>query len=156
MPLLIDGHNLIAQVPGLSLADPDDEQQLVVLLRAYCWRMKKKGTVVFDNGQPGAPQGNWSNRVLLVRFAPPGKTADEVLRGLLAQARNPRGLVVISGDRDVAIAAQRAGAQVRAPAEFARELLATPLPPGPKETGLRPEEVASWEAEFAAKRPTKK
>ena len=25
MPYLIDGHNLIAQMPGLSLSDPDDE-----------------------------------------------------------------------------------------------------------------------------------
>ena len=33
MPLLIDGHNLIGQIPELSLADEDDEGKLVMLLR---------------------------------------------------------------------------------------------------------------------------
>ena len=31
MNYLIDGHNLIARTPGLSLADPDDEAKLVRL-----------------------------------------------------------------------------------------------------------------------------
>ena len=35
MPLLIDGHNLIGQIAGMSLADPDDEGDLVMLLRRY-------------------------------------------------------------------------------------------------------------------------
>src|SRR5262245_8805655 len=38
MHLLVDGHNLIGQMPGLSLADPDDEAQLVLLLRGYAMR----------------------------------------------------------------------------------------------------------------------
>jgi len=33
MPYLIDGHNLIAQMPGFSLSDPDDEARLVLRLR---------------------------------------------------------------------------------------------------------------------------
>ena len=33
MHYLIDGHNLIARVPGLSLADPDDEVKLLQLLK---------------------------------------------------------------------------------------------------------------------------
>lgn len=35
MNYLIDGHNLIARTPGLSLADPDDEAKLVQLLRRW-------------------------------------------------------------------------------------------------------------------------
>jgi len=35
MPLLIDGHNLIGQIPDISLSDPDDEAKLVLLLRRY-------------------------------------------------------------------------------------------------------------------------
>ena len=35
MPILIDGHNLIGRMSTLTLADPDDEWQLVALLLAY-------------------------------------------------------------------------------------------------------------------------
>ena len=35
MHYLIDGHNLIARVPGLSLADPDDEVKLLQLLKRW-------------------------------------------------------------------------------------------------------------------------
>ena len=39
--LLIDGHNLIGQTPGLSLADPNDEQKLIVMLRKYAARKQR-------------------------------------------------------------------------------------------------------------------
>ena len=38
MPFLIDGHNLIGRMPGISLDDPDDEARLVAQLRAFCAR----------------------------------------------------------------------------------------------------------------------
>ena len=51
MPLLVDGHNLIGQVPGLSLADADDEAQLVQLLRRYSTAKRgRQVVVVFDRG----------------------------------------------------------------------------------------------------------
>jgi uncharacterized protein len=56
MPLLIDGHNLISQIPGLSLSDPDDEGDLVMLLRRYTTaRRGRKVVVVFDHGVYGHP-----------------------------------------------------------------------------------------------------
>ena len=42
MPILIDGHNLIGQMPGLSLEDPHDEEMLVTLLRSYRARTGKE------------------------------------------------------------------------------------------------------------------
>ena len=50
MPILIDGHNLIGRLPGISLADADDEQALVRLLLSYRARTGKAITVVFDPG----------------------------------------------------------------------------------------------------------
>ena len=35
MSLLIDGHNLIGALPSIELGARDDEQQLIVRLRAY-------------------------------------------------------------------------------------------------------------------------
>ncbi|MGH2524262.1 MAG: NYN domain-containing protein [Anaerolineales bacterium] len=153
MPLLIDGHNLIGQTPGLRLEDPDDEQKLIALLRAYLVRVDKKGTVIFDRGLPGGA-GKWSNNVLEVRFAPAPRTADELILERLRRARNPREVTVVTGDRELAFAARRMGAGVKASAELAREMLAPPvIPKKKKEAGLSPAEVEAWEAEFKSRRP---
>jgi predicted RNA-binding protein with PIN domain len=154
MPYLIDGHNLIGQTRGLSLADPDDEQQLIELLRAYLVRVNKKGTVIFDRGLPGGG-GKWSNSVLEVRFAPAPKKADDVIKARLRSDPNPRGLLVVSGDNEVGAAAKQVGARVIKSADFAREMLSKPESDkrtNAKESGLSAEEAAAWEEEFKRKR----
>lgn len=156
MPFLIDGHNLIGQTPGLSLDDPDDERQLVKLLRGYLARVKKTGTVVFDRGQPGGGDP-LSSRPLKVLFARPPRTADDILRDWLRRERNPRGLTVVTSDAQVAQAARRAGAAVKDAALFARELLAAPgrdkhPEHALKESAPSPAEVAEWEQAFKTRR----
>ena len=147
MPFLIDGHNLIGQTPGLRLDDPDDEQLLIELLRAYLARTGKAGTVVFDRGLPGGAV-KWSNSSLEVKFIPRPKTADEAIADRLRKTHNPRGLTVVTSDAEVARVAQRVGAQVRDSAGFARELLKLPVLPAKKETGLSAAEVEEWEQLF--------
>lgn len=147
MPYLIDGHNLVAQTPGLTLDDPDDEQKLIELLRAYLIRANKKGTVIFDRGLPGGAS-KWSNNVLEVRFAPLPKTADDVILERVRKARNPGELIVVTGDRELELATRRAGAAVKSSREFAREMLAPPKIPEEKEAGLSPEEIEAWEKAF--------
>ena len=155
MPFLIDGHNLVPHIRGLRLDDPDDEQKLIALLRAYLVRVDKKGVVFFDKGVPGGA-GNWSNNVLEVRFAPAPRTADDLIRDRLVKERNPRGLVVVSADRAVVTAARRAGAIVQHPAEFAEQLVEPAKKEQPKEAGLSADEVAEWEKAFRAPRTPKK
>ncbi|MCC7357849.1 MAG: NYN domain-containing protein [Anaerolineales bacterium] len=154
MPFLIDGHNLIGQMPGQRLADPDDEQHLIEQLRAYLVRVGKKGVVIFDKGLPGGA-GKWSNNVLEVRFAPAPKTADDVITDRLRRDRNPRGLIVVSADHALIEAAQRAGAAVRSPARFLADMAgaAKSETPNPKEVGLSADEVADWERAFRAGKP---
>jgi uncharacterized protein len=147
MPFLIDGHNLIGQMPGLRLDDPDDEQQLIERLRAYLARSRKTGTVVFDRGLPGGA-GKWSTSALEVKFAPHPQTADDIIAARLRSAQNPGGLIVITSDAELARLAQHAGARVKSSAAFAREVLAAPAAPQPKETGLSAAEVEAWEKLF--------
>lgn len=152
MPFVFDGHNLIGQTPGLRLDDPDDERKLVMLLRGYLTRVKKKGTVVFDRGAFAALP-SLSNRNLTVRFARPPRTADDVIVEMVRQERNPRGLTVVTSDRRVRELAQQAGAQVQDAAAFVREMRAAPGRPSAKERGLTPAEVEEWEREFKSRRP---
>jgi len=151
VPYLIDGHNLIGQTPGMSLADPDDERQLVVRLRAYLVHSRKKGTVFFDNGQPGG-SANWSNNVLEVVFARADRSADDLIRQRLQNAHNPRELIVISGDQAVAQAAQAAHARVQSSADFARQLDRQPAALQKKQADLTKDEVLEWERLFKKKR----
>jgi len=151
MPFLIDGHNLIGQTPGLSLADPDDEQKLVELLRKYLTRSGKKGAVIFDRGVPGGG-GQWSNARLEVQFARSPLSADDVIRQRLQREKNPRGLIVVSADRAVLAEARQAGAGVMAPRAFARQMLGGDsgknINASIKERELSTEELAAWEEEF--------
>ena len=152
MPFLIDGHNLIGKTPGLRLDDPDDEQKLIVLLRGYLTRLKKKGVVFFDRGLLGGA-AKWSNAVLEVRFAPSPKTADDLIVERLRRAKNPRGLTVVTSDRDVAEAAKHAGAAVVDAQTFAQAMLAPPPSPSTKEKGLSADEVKMWEELFKRRPP---
>jgi predicted RNA-binding protein with PIN domain len=147
MPYLIDGHNLIGQMPGLSLADPDDERHLVELLRAFLVRTGKKGTVIFDKGQPGGGAG-WSNNVLEVRFAAMPRTADDVIRERLLREKNPRGLIVVTADQALATAARQARATITPPSDFAQQLQLKPSRLRKKEANLTTEEIEAWEKEF--------
>jgi predicted RNA-binding protein with PIN domain len=122
MPLLIDGHNLIGKMEGVSLADPDDEAALVQRVRRYCLRHRRRATVVFDSGLPGGPSRTLSSPEVKVIFAPTGSNADALIRHLLRQERDPAGLLVISSDRAIRAAAQARGARAITAEAFARQL----------------------------------
>lgn len=155
MPLLIDGHNLIGKLPGLSLADPDDEARLVALLRAYVARTGRQVVVVFDPGDAATPSlwGESRHREgkLEVVFAPAGRKADDVLRERIAHARDKQGLILVTSDAAVAHFARRCGLpNVRSAEWFADELrraFATNQP-SPKPETLNRREVEAWLALF--------
>ncbi len=145
MPLLIDGHNLIGRLPDLRLDDPDDEAKLVARLRTYCARTGKRATVVFDRGLPGGRSWELSGGGVEVIFAATGHIADGVLRERIRQARDPRGLTVVTSDRQVVAAAQARGARVKRSEEFAAHLSAPrPVDGGGKDVHLSVEEVEEW------------
>jgi uncharacterized protein len=149
MPILIDGHNLIGQLPNLSLADPDDEAQLVLLLRRYAARRRgRKIVVVFDGGVYGHPD-HLSGYGVEARFARSPSDADsELIRRIRAVRRRDEWLVV-SSDRAVAGAAQAHGIPVLSAQAFARRLAALDQPrvsPQAKHADrpLSPAEVEEW------------
>lgn len=124
MPLLIDGHNLIGQMPDLSLSDPDDENQLIAQLRELASKTHKHITVVFDpNPSDNAPQigyGKSSHGLLTIIFASPGRKADDVIRHMVSDTRDKQGLLVVTSDAAVADFSHRCGIRVQKSAEFNR------------------------------------
>jgi len=129
MPLLIDGHNLIGQLPDLSLSDPNDEAKLVARLRAYVARTGRPVTVVFDPA-PGSDIPSFGHHKdregrLEVIYAAPGHKADDVIREIVGQAKDRRGLIVVTADGALAQFTRQCGVRVQPPAEFARSLQQT-------------------------------
>jgi predicted RNA-binding protein with PIN domain len=148
MHLLVDGHNLIGQMPGLSLADVDDEARLVLLLRGYATRKRgRQVVVVFDRGVYGHPQ-QLNGYGVSCLFAKSPQDADAQLIRRLRALRRPREWTLVSSDRQVARVAEECGVRVIGAREFAAQLqaptaLARPAAEKP-EARLSPAEVEEW------------
>ena len=150
MNLLIDGHNLIGQVPGISLQDEDDEAQLVMLLRRYATAKRTRSVVVvFDHGVYGHPQRLDGYNVTCY-FARSPQDADTQIIRRISTITRPSDWRVVTSDRQVARAASDRGIKVIGSADFARELTAPPKrrsPPAgekPRDVRLSPREVDEW------------
>ncbi|WP_298818298.1 NYN domain-containing protein [Chloroflexus sp.] len=122
MPILIDGHNLIGQLPDIDLSDPDDEAKLVAKLRRYAARKRgRRIVVIFDGGVYGHPQ-NLNGYGVEVRFVKPPRDADQELIRQIRTIRRCEEWQVVSSDRAVAGEAQARGIRVIPAQEFARRL----------------------------------
>jgi len=151
MPLLIDGHNLIGRLPDIRLDDPDDEAKLVARLRTYSARTGKRMTVVFDHGLPGGHSRGLSGGGVKVVFAAADRSADGILRERMRRARDPRGLTVVTSDREVQAAAEARGVRVVRSDEFAAQLSAPQTAPAEKDVRLSTEEVEEWLKVFGSR-----
>ncbi len=151
MPYLIDGHNLIGAIPGLSLADLDDELALIRRLTEYAQKHQRSITVYFDRGSLAAPQLTNAGRVK-VQFVRPPRTADDAIRAHLRRLdREATNWTVVTSDRAVASAARQVGATVVKSQDFARQMLPVDNEATEDEKPdrpLEPDEIESWEKLF--------
>ena len=110
MRWLVDGYNVIRRDPDLAQHEARGlEDGRAALLKVIAGAARVSGdpfTVVFDGARRGggAPAGGQ----VQVMFSRPPETADDVLRRLASELRS--GAVVVSSDRAVRDAAERAGA----------------------------------------------
>ena len=110
MRWLVDGYNVIRRDPDLAQQEARGlEDGRAALLRVIAGAARTSGdpfTVVFDGARRsgGAPAGGQ----VQVLFSRPPETADDVLRRLASELRS--GAVIVSSDRAVRDAAERAGA----------------------------------------------
>jgi predicted RNA-binding protein with PIN domain len=149
MPYLIDGHNLIPRIPGLALADVDDEMQLVEMLQEFCRRTRKQAEVYFDNAPPGGSRARTFGPVL-ARFIRQGYSADDAIKERLKRlGRASRNWTVVSSDQSVQAEARASQAHIQNSEAFARLLVQTLEQSGQenRETSdvtLPPGEVDDW------------
>lgn len=146
MPFLIDGHNVIAMLPDIDLADPHDEVKLLMRLRLWAWREDRQAVVVFDGGIPGGPSRELSRGGLEVVFAARGYTdADSIIHERLQRLPDPGNWTVVSSDHEVLDAAARVGARAITSQEFAEALNTPPAEQrSEKPQKISADDVAYW------------
>ncbi len=147
MSYLIDGHNLIGQLPDLALDDPDDEAKLVQRLIGWSARTRRQCVVVFDAGLPGGTS-RMSTKTVRVVFASHMSSADKVIIDRIYKEKNPKNWTVVSSDNGVLDIAKRQGMQTLKSSEFAR-ILERPVPIRPDageaiHVNLSDAEVEEW------------
>lgn len=122
MPFLIDGHNLIACLPDISLDDPDDEAKLVLKLRSFVAGGGKSCSVVFDGGIPGGKSA-MSNKAVKVAFAAAEHSnADAIIKSRIRRSGDRKYWTVVTSDLELLNFARRHGMKRMTSAEFARRL----------------------------------
>ena len=149
MPYIIDGHNLIPKIPGISLDEIDDENQLIELLQEFCRRERKRVEVYFDNAPPGGVRARSFGSVT-ARFVRQGSTADDAISAKLDRlGGSARNYTVVSSDHAVQAAGRAKRARVLSSEECADYLTSVHFDKGQEqgegaEANLSPHEVDEW------------
>jgi predicted RNA-binding protein with PIN domain len=149
---LIDGHNVIGQIPDIALDDPNDEALLIQKLNGWTARSKSQVLVIFDNGLPGGPSRLATGRVK-VRFAPHNRTADDTMKNHIPNLNPKTDWVVVSDDRNVIQSALYHKLAVMRATDFVI-LLRTPIRPAKPTPDIDPnlklsaDQVDDWLHEF--------
>jgi predicted RNA-binding protein with PIN domain len=149
MPYLIDGHNLIPKISGLSLQVINDEEQLIELLLEFCRRRRKQAEIFFDNNPSGQPRSK-NFGLIIARFVRQGQIADDAIQARLVRlGKNARNWTVVSSDQVVQSSARAAHAHYISSEIFAQQveqaLSEVPLDPGKQsEASLTNKEIDDW------------
>jgi len=158
MPYLIDGHNLIPKIPGLSLQDIDDEVRLIQILQDFCQKSRKKVDVYFDNAPPGASRTQ-KHGMVTAHYIRHGSSADNAIISRLNKVgKAAQTWTVVSSDRQVQAAASAARARIMSAEDFylkTEKILATNSADDVSNADieLSPDEVEEWGKIFENKDP---
>jgi predicted RNA-binding protein with PIN domain len=151
MQYIIDGHNLIPNIRGLTLSDLDDEKALVDLLTPFLRAKKSRAMVFFDRAAAGqAGQHNYG--LIKAVFVPAGQTADSAIAVYIRQLGGAsRNHTLVSSDRAVQASARFYHTPVLTSQEFSEQLqrfFEQEPQSSLSESALSPEEVKQWEDLF--------
>jgi len=152
MQYIIDGHNLIPHVRGLSLRDLEDEQALIDVLTPFLRATSSRALVFFDKAAQGH-EGKRNFGLVQAVFVPASQSADSAIENhihkLGASARNQ---TLVSSDRRVQAAGRARHMAILSSAELAQKIQAQADSRGDcqatVEKQLTPDEIARWEELF--------
>lgn len=121
---ILDGHNILFRDAGLkSILSADPARALNVLI-VRCQRIisgkNKKCSVFYD----GAPPGNIVSGIKNVQVTfSYNRTADALIKSLIARSKNPRNLIVVSDDAEIQRYARAHSCEILPVRRFLKETL---------------------------------
>jgi len=135
--LIIDGYNLLHQDEALDGRRDDLQtarQRLVRRVERAAPEMAPRITVVFD-GREGGRDASFDAPHLEVLFSPANRTADAVIERMVAEAKKPERILVVTSDRIEEQIVSAAGASVLSCLEFTSRCDAVEKASAPRGTG---------------------
>jgi predicted RNA-binding protein with PIN domain len=153
MPYLIDGHNLIPHIPGITLKDLEDELALIQLLGRFARQERTRVEVFFDLAPPSWA-GIRSYGAVTAHFIRQGITADQAIISHLGKLGNEaKNWTVVTSDREILAEARSTHSKTVTSSEFVGLLAGLKGPSGtPGNKGEAPEisdqEVDYWLDQF--------
>jgi predicted RNA-binding protein with PIN domain len=157
MAYLIDGNNLLGRIAPHELRERSGRDGLVVRLLAFQRVTRARIHLVFDGNPEETPTDIAVNPKFTIHYPGAGRSADDVIRDMLAAQTDRRRFFVITSDRAIRDLAKKRGLEAVTSDIFARELKAA-IKEGKKRrelekraetpTGL---EVDLWDEVFRSK-----
>ena len=122
MAYVVDGNNVMGQTPGWHRDKAKARRNLVERLAEFSRLKQARITVVFD-GAPDAtlPEAS-AFRGVKILYANKGSDADTRIRKLIESAPDPRGLTVVTSDRQLAFQVRSGGARVLRSGQFRHDM----------------------------------
>ncbi|NPB09579.1 MAG: NYN domain-containing protein [Thermodesulfobacteria bacterium] len=157
--ILIDGYNLLHQMPEtafLMKEDPEEARKaLLDRLRTYQKLRRHRITVVFDAWGQDEPRRKVNMKGIQVVFTAPGETADDYLKRMAVKEKERA--VVVSSDREIRSYVETYGAVSitsrdfleRLEAALYEELKGEPLAPPPPPSKKLPKKARRRLAKLA-------
>ena len=119
--LIIDGYNLLHQVPELAKMLGTDIQRarhrLVRMVEETAHGMARQTTIVFDGREAGSDAA-LTSKYLEVFFSPANLSADTVIERLVCKFENPERILVVTSDHAEHDTVSSAGAHTMSSEEF--------------------------------------
>jgi hypothetical protein len=123
LPYMIDGHNLIPHIPGLSLSNLDDEKALVAYLQVFCRVKRRKVEVFFDGAEPGY-SGNRHHGTVVAHYIRRGIPADLAMIDLMKKiGRSASNWTIVSSDHLIQTEARSMHFRCVNSNDFAQEII---------------------------------
>lgn len=118
MMYLVDGNNVMGQVPGWHRDKAGARRALIQALARFVSVRRTKVSVVFD-GSPDEefPEGLRYKGVTIL-YAKPGSDADSRIRDMVEKSSRSRDIVVVSSDKALVSTVSHRGAQVLSSFKF--------------------------------------